>query len=39
MVKDKKVNSGGLITQDNYIQRCKEIIELKSSLLEVSLII
>ena len=37
MSKDKKVNSEGPITHDNYIQQCNKINELKSSLLKVSL--
>ena len=37
MVKDNKVNPGGLITRDNYIQKCMEINKLKSSLLKVTL--
>lgn len=37
MTKDKKVNPGGPIMQDNYIQQCNEINELKSSILKVSL--
>lgn len=37
MVKDNKVNLGGLTAQDIYRQKCMEINKLKSSLLKVSL--